>query len=73
MTKIQTPIKFELLILVIGWKNLSKLCKLPHYGTVKSYRGPDRIEGNNEEAATMCTSWFSTPALMFGKDWLEKK
>jgi hypothetical protein len=41
--------------------------------TLKSHRGPDRIEGNTGVAAARCTFWSTTPTIVFGKGGFEKQ
>ena len=41
--------------------------------TLKSHRGPDRTEGHTGVVATICPSWLSTLALVFGKGGFEKQ
>lgn len=52
---------------------ITLLCQATKDGSMKGYRGPDRIEGNIGVATLTCTSWLPTLDLEFGKGGFKKQ
>ena len=49
------------------------ICQATKDCLVNNHRGPDKTDGNTRVVVATCTSWLSTPALVFRKGGFEKK